>query len=60
MGLVLGRKLGEKFLIGNAVVEVTSIKRNRVNLRIEAPKDVTILREELTDDFQQRKQEARK
>jgi carbon storage regulator len=47
--LTLSRKLGQAIAIGDvAVVTVTKIRGNDVTLRITAPKDVTVLRGELT------------
>lgn len=46
--LVLGRKLGEKILIGDSItITVVDIDRGKVRLGIEAPRDTPILREEL-------------
>jgi carbon storage regulator len=46
--LVLSRKLGEKIHIGNDItLTVVSIMGNRVQLGIEAPDDVSVLRDEL-------------
>ena len=46
--LVLSRKPGERILIGNDVsVMVVRIGPNAVRLGIEAPRSVTIVREEL-------------
>lgn len=46
--LVFSRKLGERFIIADAiVVTVTQIERGRVRLGIEAPANVRIVREEL-------------
>jgi carbon storage regulator len=48
--LVLSRKLNEKIVInGNIVVTVVKIDRNQIRLGLEAPRDVTIQREELLD-----------
>lgn len=49
--LVLTRKVGEKIRIGDGVtLEVTEIKGKQVRLRFDAPKDVSILREEIADE----------
>lgn len=49
--LILTRKAEERILIGEStVVAVLEIEGNRVKLGIEAPREVTILREELIDD----------
>ncbi len=49
--LVLTRKLGQKIFIPsiNAVIEVVEIKGNTVRLGISAPREVSIVREELLD-----------
>ena len=46
--LVLDRKVHEGFWIDNRIfVKVLSISRHRIKLGIEAPRDVTVVREEL-------------
>ncbi len=46
--LVLSRKLGEKLIIGdNIVVTVVKIDRNQIRIGIEAPREVSVYREEL-------------
>jgi len=48
--LVLSRKLGEKVLIGSDIsFVVVEVKGNRVRIGIDAPAEVSILREELYD-----------
>lgn len=48
--LVLSRKIGERVLVGKLVkITVVRIGPNAVRLGIEAPKDMTIVREELTE-----------
>ncbi len=52
--LVLSRKVGERILIGNQVtVTVVRITGGGVRLGIEAPKEMTVIREELQDELQQ-------
>lgn len=47
--LCLGRKAGEKILIGNDIVlTVISINGSKIRLGIEAPPGVVIMRSELT------------
>ena len=47
--LVLSRKLNEKIVIdGNIVVSIVKIDRNTVRLGIEAPREVSVMRSELT------------
>ncbi len=49
--LVLSRKSGEKIRIGEDVaITVVRIGPNTVRLGIEAPRDLSILREELCED----------
>ena len=46
--LVLGRKIGEKIVIGNDItVTVVEIKGGRVKLGFEGPKDIPINRAEV-------------
>lgn len=49
--LVLSRKPGERLLIGEDIaVTIVRIGPNNVRIGIEAPRGVTIVREELTYD----------
>lgn len=49
--LVLSRKCGEKVVIGDQiVVTVTQVRHGKVKIGIEAPKNVSIVRGELTVD----------
>jgi carbon storage regulator len=46
--LVLSRKLSQQIMIGSEIsITVVKIEGNHVRLGIEAPPDITILREEL-------------
>ncbi|MCC6417670.1 MAG: carbon storage regulator [Gemmataceae bacterium] len=46
--LVLSRKIRERLVIGDSIViTVIDTKRGRVRLGIEAPPDVSVLREEV-------------
>ena len=48
---VLSRKLGEKIFIGdNICITVVDIDRGKIRLGIEAPRDVSIYRQELLPD----------
>ncbi len=50
--LVLSRKVGSSIRIGNDIVlTVVKIDRNQVRLGIEAPLNVTIIRQELVIDI---------
>jgi carbon storage regulator len=47
--LVLSRKEGERLVIGDDItIVVSKVNGNRVSIGIEAPRDVRIVREELT------------
>ena len=57
--LVLARKLDESILIGeNIHIKVISIEKGVVKLGIEAPNEVTIIREELARDVADMNKEA--
>jgi carbon storage regulator len=46
--LVLTRRIGERIVIDHQIVlEVLEVKGNRIRLGIQAPSDVSIVREEL-------------
>lgn len=46
--LILSRRIGEKILLGNDIeVIVLDLQANQCKLGIKAPRDTTILREEL-------------
>lgn len=50
--LILGRKVGDAILIGDGIrVVVLASDRGGVRLGIEAPSNVTILREEIVSDI---------
>lgn len=52
--LVLSRKVGEKLVIdGNITLEVVRIQGNRITLGLVAPRDVKILRSELSPPNEQ-------
>ena len=49
--LILSRKVGEEIVIGDSVlIRVVKSSGNRVTLAVEAPKDVSIMRSELSPD----------
>ncbi len=53
--LVLSRKLGQRFQVGNDVrITIVKIDRNSVRIGIDAPGDVTIRREELVEGDRER------
>lgn len=50
MGLTLTRKPGEGIFIGEYIdIEVVRVRGNKVSLRINAPPEIRILRNELED-----------
>jgi len=54
MVLVLARKLDESIVIGdNIVVKVVSIENGVVKLGIDAPKEVSIIRDELIQEVKE-------
>lgn len=48
--LVLSRKVSQQILIGSDIrITIVKVERNQVRIGIEAPRDVTILRDELIE-----------
>lgn len=59
--LVLTRKLGESIRIGdNIIVKIVDLDGRHVKLGIEAPKNVSVNREEIYDRIQKENREASK
>ena len=57
--LVLSRRLGETLVIGdNVKVNILGISGNQVRLSIEAPKEVSVHREEVYQRIQDEKQSS--
>ncbi len=57
--LILSRRIGESLMIGDDIeVKVFDVSGNNVRLGIEAPDDVTILRDELYQENEQQLEEA--
>ncbi len=49
--LVLSRKLGERILIGDQIaITVVRVSQGTVRIGVEAPEDLTIVREEIRDE----------
>ncbi len=57
--LILTRKVGQSFTIGNDVeIVITEISGDKVRVGINAPKEIKILRAELTQTMEQNQQAA--
>ncbi len=55
--LILTRRVGETLVVGDDItVTVLGVKGNQVRLGVNAPKDVSVHREEIYQRIQQEKQ----
>jgi len=50
MALVLKRKQGESFLVGDTEIVILTIEGGKCKIAVSAPSDVKVLREELIRD----------
>lgn len=58
--LILTRRVGETLVVGDEItVTVLGVKGNQVRLGVNAPKDVTVHREEIYQRIQQEKGQER-
>ena len=56
--LILTRKVGESVIIGNDIsITILSVRGNQVKLGVEAPKEVSVHREEIYQRIKQMKDE---
>lgn len=52
--LILTRKIGESIIIGDdIIIKVVETGKNNIRIGIDAPKNITVLRQEVYDSIQQ-------
>jgi carbon storage regulator len=58
--LVLTRKIGESLIIGDQItITVLNIKNNQVRIGVDAPREVSVYRNEVYQRIQEKKQTVR-
>ena len=58
--LILTRKVGEKLMVGNdVIVTIVGVKANQVRIGVNAPKDLTVHRQEVYERLRRDQNRAR-
>ena len=58
--LILTRKVGESLIIGDHIITtVLNIKGNQVRLGVDAPREITVHREEVYNRIQEEKEQEK-